>query len=511
MIVAGGSLAALAAAFTAAADGAQTVLLEPTDWIGGQLTASGVPAVDEAWHQLKADGSEPLNVASIARDPQNMTPWFRDVLHAIGNPGRGWVSRYCFEPKMILNDHLIPRERSLEDRLTIYRETVVKRMEVSGAQILSLTAIQRLPRTGLAAAGYDRLPSSDVQDWYAETDSDRFEKRTLKFTAPQGKTAIFIEATEWGELLALSGARYLQGTDQVDGSTEGNDQCGQATVFGFVQELREERADDPASQAKAPALGWGKYEGRKDAWERIWTYRRVRGGGSGPTIGDLSLQNWGYSLPAANGGNDYPFGYLFLSQADTARQCLDWQGGVNFDVLAAAEQRALAWHHWLKERTPEPFQPEQVILRPDVLGTAHGLSKLPYIRDTRRSIGIGGFVLKLADLVGKAPSQTGTIFSDRIAIGCYPADVHHLAVCEYPEHMNEHRDTRPFCIPYRALTHESFDNLLVAGKTIGAELHGQLGDTTAPHRMVNRHRCGCDCRMDLSGTGIDTQLERPHR
>ncbi|MCH9683540.1 MAG: FAD-dependent oxidoreductase, partial [Deltaproteobacteria bacterium] len=52
VIVAGGSTAALAAAMTSAREGAATCLVEPTDWIGGQLTAGGVPAVDFAWHQV---------------------------------------------------------------------------------------------------------------------------------------------------------------------------------------------------------------------------------------------------------------------------------------------------------------------------------------------------------------------------------------------------------------------------------------------------------------------------
>ena len=49
VVIAGGSTAAFAAAIAAAESGARTALIEPTDWVGGQLTSSGVPAVDEAW------------------------------------------------------------------------------------------------------------------------------------------------------------------------------------------------------------------------------------------------------------------------------------------------------------------------------------------------------------------------------------------------------------------------------------------------------------------------------
>ncbi|MBL8717733.1 MAG: FAD-dependent oxidoreductase, partial [Myxococcales bacterium] len=40
VVIAGGTTAALAAALAAAAEGSDTCLLEPTDWVGGQLTAS---------------------------------------------------------------------------------------------------------------------------------------------------------------------------------------------------------------------------------------------------------------------------------------------------------------------------------------------------------------------------------------------------------------------------------------------------------------------------------------
>ena len=141
-------------------------------------------------------------------------------------------------------------------------------------------------------------------------------------------------------------------------------------------------------------------------------------------------------------------------------------GGVDLEVMAAAEQRALAWHHWLKAHAASPFSPQQIRLRPDVLGTQHGLSKLPYIRDTRRAIGLDGFVLTLAHLVGQQGDSTGLKFPDRIAIGCYPADVHPLATCDFPDHTAEHHDTRPFYIPYRAMAHEQLTNLLTAGKTM---------------------------------------------
>jgi hypothetical protein len=60
VIIAGGSLAALAAAVSAANHSSAPIVcfLEPTDWPGGQLTASAVPAVDFGHHNGK-----PSNIA----------------------------------------------------------------------------------------------------------------------------------------------------------------------------------------------------------------------------------------------------------------------------------------------------------------------------------------------------------------------------------------------------------------------------------------------------------------
>ncbi|QDU88803.1 FAD dependent oxidoreductase [Pirellulimonas nuda] len=471
VVIAGGSTAAIAAAFTAAEEGAKTALLEPTDWIGGQLTSSGVPAVDEAWHKLTDPdtGEVLLDVARVARDPANMTPFFREALAKIGNPGRGWVSRYCFEPRVLLEGCLEPRERSLSGKLTVFRNTVVKRASVDpeSGQITSLTAIERTPRPSTPDGGYDRLPSQDLADWYSEKDSPRFAKRVLRFTAASAqKPAVFVDATEWGELLALSGAPYLQGTEAEEGETASNDRCGQAITYGFVQEMHAAPVAKHPTMPKIDNLGLGAYRDKPDAWERIWTYRRLRGAQDKPSPGDLTLQNWGYEGSAGEGGNDYPFGYVFLSKADTARQTADWRGGVDTNVLAAAEQRALAWHEWFRNAAPEGIDPDQITLAPQVFGAAHGLAKLPYIRDTRRSVGVDGFVLRVSDLIGPASQQTGTRFPDRVALGAYAADIHPLVGCSYPASLEVNHPTLPFYIPLRSLTNDGRGNLLVAGKTM---------------------------------------------
>jgi hypothetical protein len=468
VVIAGGSTAAFSAALAAADSGARTALLEPTDWPGGQLTASGVPAIDEAWHKTpgKAAGGTVVNVAQIARLPANVAPDFRQMLEDLENPGKCWVSRFCFQPQRFLELQLEPREKAAAARLTVFRNTVVKQvaLNAAGNRIVKLTAIRRAARPGVAAAGYDRLPSQDLADWYSATPSPRFDKHVLEF-GDGARGPVFIEATEWGEVLALSGKRYLQGPEDADGSLRGDDRCGQSTVYCFVQEILPSPGEDPAPRAALDDMGYGEYSDRPDAWPQIWTYRRIRGRGD-PAPGDLCLQNWGYSMRRRQGGNDYVDRYLFLGRDAAAAQRSDWQGGVDAEALAGAEQRAYAWHQWFKAQAPAPLQPAQIVLAGRVLGTGHGLAKLPYIRDTRRAIGLDGYVLRFADLTGPPEQVTGTKFADRVALGAYPADIHPLASCANPPYALAAHDTLPFMIPFRALTHESLENLLTAGKTM---------------------------------------------
>jgi len=470
VVIAGGTTAALAAAIAAHDAGARVALIEPTDWPGGQLTSSGVPAVDEAWHKLVDPKTKEvlLDVAAAARNPVNMSPLFRDMLARNGVGGDGWVSRFCFEPKHLLKSEIEPLLAARRERLTVFRDAVVKRVLANDSAITSITVVQRTPRDGVAWNGYDRLPSEDLADWYDPRPSARFDKRVFRIddSHKDVNSMVFIDATEWGEVLALAEAPYLQGVEQVDGETQSNDRCGQSTVFGFVQELNAEPADDPAPDVQVENFGFGDYADRKDAWSQIWTYRRIRGRQPGPNVGDLSLQNWGYSRRRAEGGNDYPFSYLFKSKVDTDAERADWAGGIDMATLAGAEQRALGWHQWLKAHPPAKFKPEQITLAVGVLGTGHGLSKLPYIRDTRRSIGLDGFLLKAADLTGPASQKTGAKFPDRVALGAYAADIHPLASCDYPAQAEHPSETLPFYIPFRALTNQRFGNLLVAGKTM---------------------------------------------
>lgn len=461
VIIAGGSTAALAAAIASADVGAKTCLLEPTEWVGGQMTASGVSAIDWAWHKV---GSLDVGAADKARE--NVTPNFFAMMTAMGNPGGCWVSKNCYEPKSLLTGSLgaLVGRYTSSGRLVILKNTVVKQAVVDRGNITRLVAVQRTAKTGVGWGGYDLLPSQDLADWYDVRASARYDKQVVELASGYDRPAVVIDATEWGEVLALSGAVYLQGVESTEGGTASDDRCGQSIVFPFVEKLNAAPTSDrsvPAASAASRAfydLAKSPSESTATKWDNIFRYRRIKGTGANAASGDLTLQNW-------NPGNDYPFGYLFLSKATTSAQRGDWRGGVDLDVMAGAERHAYGWHTYFKEQGGAAGS--RLTLDATVLGTGHGLAKLPYIRDTRRSVGLDGFILTSRDLRGAASQMTGKRFADRVAIGAYAMDIHGLSGCSYPSYIAAAgHETLPFYIPFRALTNKDIGNLLVAGKTM---------------------------------------------
>ena len=101
--VIGGGLGGVAAALAACEAGWDVVLTEETPWLGGQVTSQAVSALDEHERIETVSGTrtykafrdiirrhyqEQFNVPASMPDGSPL------------NPGNGWVSRLCFEPRV---------------------------------------------------------------------------------------------------------------------------------------------------------------------------------------------------------------------------------------------------------------------------------------------------------------------------------------------------------------------------------------------------------------------------
>ncbi len=87
MPIVGGSTAAVGAAlFASKLIDERVCLLEPTDWVGGQLTAELLSAPDYAGYELRDNGNNfTLDVRDINHALNNRNPLLSEMLAVLGN------------------------------------------------------------------------------------------------------------------------------------------------------------------------------------------------------------------------------------------------------------------------------------------------------------------------------------------------------------------------------------------------------------------------------------------
>ena len=196
VLIIGGSFGGVAAALAAARMGSNVILTEETAWIGGQATTQGVPLDEHPWmekfgrNQSYADFR--TGVRAYYRRHYPLTPAARADRYL--NPGAGWVSKLCFEPRVglaVLHEMLAPH--------------------LSAGRIVILTRHRPL---AVEMAG-DHARAVTVHDELAGM------RRTL--SAPY-----ILDATETGELLELGRIEHVVGAESQAETGEPNALEGRA-------------------------------------------------------------------------------------------------------------------------------------------------------------------------------------------------------------------------------------------------------------------------------------------
>jgi len=435
IMIVGGGLAGTATAYESLLTGRTVCMTEITDWVGGQISSQGTTALDEAPKQRSllhyARGYNELRTRIAAK-------------YGELNPGQCWVSVSCFLPydaNDILLDMLAEAEAEGGGELRWFPNTVVKDLSLNaeGNQIESLVAIQHSPAPGTEPLNTEPL-SAIIEDAYTYEDSARLSKSVIQFV-PMAPAAVegeavprpadwyVVEATETGEMVALTGVPYQLGLDPRSSLnpsspvTTRDPYCTQGFTYTFAMEHTEEAQtyDLPDFyETYRPIYGFDPRDNDalKDPqsyFDFVFTYRRIWSetprrddtifGVARPSPGDISMQNW---LP----GNDYNPGTSLDNLVYTQDQLAatgqlepgGWMGGLRTETLRKGEENALGFFYWLATsdtnninfqddpifndaiKEPYPFlQLSQGFDSP--MATAHGLSKYPYIREGRRIIG----------------------------------------------------------------------------------------------------------------------------
>ncbi|HVU32643.1 MAG TPA: FAD-dependent oxidoreductase [Opitutaceae bacterium] len=456
LAIIGGGVGGIAAALAAAAAGRRVVLTEEYAWLGGQFTSQAVPPDEHGW--IERFGC----TATYRRFREGVRAYYRAHYPLLPgpaadprlNPGNGWVSPLCHEPRVAL--------AVLEAMLA---------PQVAAGRILVL---RRHRPVGVSLAGPDRIAAVAVRDRATG------EETTLR--APY-----FLDATENGDLLPLAGVEHVTGAEARSDTGEPSAPVVAAprnvqafSVCFVLEELAGENHVIPPPATydvwrryvprlsppwPGPLLGWAGLNPRTMApmsyrfdphreepglFSGLWAFRRIIDRGQfapGFFRSDLCLVNW----PMI----DYLEGDLLGgSEADRARH------------VAAARELSRSMVHWLQTEAPRPDGGTGwpgLRLRGDLLGTRDGLALAPYIREARRIRAVT--TIREQDVSARhRPGDTlAERYADSVGIGYYRIDLHPTTGGDNYVDV----PSLPFRIPLGALVPVRVANLLPAAKNIG--------------------------------------------
>jgi hypothetical protein len=440
VVVIGGGMGGASAALTASSSGLSVCMTEPTLWLGGQMTSEGVSALDEnPW--IETTGA----TATYTELRQRIVDFYRtrrdkrsttSVSNGQLNPGHCWVSALCFQPSTGLAAlHSMLQPEMANGNLHIWLHTVPTRVRRDGRNIQSVQAY------------------------------DFKRRRWLRL-----KGRFFIDASEWGDLIQLSGLLYRVGAEarSETGEPDAPLVADPYSVQSFTYPFMLLKTNHAAESAIAPAyykalrhrytltvdygqgklLTYGMFSKNPGTPGSFWTYRRSVDAAQfnpGAFRGDLSMINWD--------SNDYCDSRLLSN--DPLSQATALQQGKRVSL-------GFAW--WLQhdvqrdDGSGEGYP--QLRLETQSLGSADGLSQQPYIRESRRILALTTIVEQ--DLaVQFQPGARARLYRDSVGIGQYPIDIHSCGRKDFTS------ASKPYEIPLGALIPKDSDNLLAASKNIG--------------------------------------------
>lgn len=457
--VIGGGVGGCAAALALADTGHSVVLTEEFAWIGGQFTSQAVPPDEHGW--IERFGC----TATYRRFRTAVRQYYRDhyPLTAAAaqderlNPGNGWVSPLCHEPRValaVLEAMLAPHVSSGRLHIICHHRPLAVRLD-----------------------GADRVGSVLLVD-------DR-TGATVRVTA-----SFFLDATENGDLLPLASVEHVTGSESRDDTGEPGaaeearpdnaqafSMCFVVDAAGAPDETRYHvaapsdythwRDDVPAMRPPwpGPLLAWRGLNPRTMApmdynfhphgekpglFSGLWSFRRIIDRSlfrDDFYPSDVCLINW----PMI----DYLGGNLLNTSRDD-----------QLKHVAAARRLSLSMVHWLQHEAPRPDGGHgwpQLRLRPDVTGTADGLAMAPYIRESRRIRAMYTVVEPDVSAACRPGENLAERYEDSVGIGYYRIDLHPTTGGD-----NYHDvASLPFRIPLGALVPVRMVNLLPAAKNIG--------------------------------------------
>lgn len=407
VLVIGGGASGTPAAIQAARLGADVVMVEPTAWLGGMLTAAAVSATD---------GNHLL--------PSGIWGEFRDSIYArYGGPGAvatGWVSNTHFEPWV--GAEILAKMVAAESRIRVRH----------GYRVIEIL------RNGGTVTGA------------VFTDDGR---RRLVVNA-----TVTIAADEFGDAVHLSGARNRFG---FEARSESGDAMAPESAFAHIQDLtyvailKDYGPGVDRTLPEPPGYNPADFDHTckelSSDPDRNVVHCGPESGKPMHMLNYARLPNGHYLINWPIHGNDMYVPTPTMTHAE------------RLAAFERAKDFTRAWiHHIQKERGYTTLG-----LADGVFPTADNFPLIPYMRESRRIYGL--VTLTVRDLQDPYADPSRPYHLQGIAVGDYPLDLHHERKPD-SLHVSVTTGDLPkipsYSVPFGALIPESVDGLIAADKSI---------------------------------------------
>lgn len=490
VVVVGAGTGGVAAALQAARMGSSVLLLETTDWIGGQMAAAGVTSMDEGYPP-------------------------RDHLRERGIYGEFWrrVSAFYLaigksnDTCAVSEDHFavepIVAQRTLCQMISDARLTPLSG-RTAVLDVALRATVSEVHRDGTTVTGLEFIRSG----------AGAVERRSVR-------SQVVIDATEYGDLIPMTGARYRVGTLLTgrDDLHEHADYPVQPITWTAVIKRYSEgvpadlRVTTPPPGYNAELIRPFLAASGDGEWRQPWTWERMlKYRGMPDSTSPLSTRNGaGLVLTRTHvnfAPNDQPFdvdAIENLEQRDDA-ECLALASTLAVLYYARHEMGIVDWSVANDQGYDSPYNRDRVARlvarHPEMKPYQEVLSHfpvIPYVRESRRIVGVGALT---ATQLRRKPPYTPVQFPTAVAIGDYPVDVH-------GEHRDRERQVEldldqpedlpkkwiqwgygPFQIPFEAFIPESVDGFLPAEKNLSQSRLASGATRLQPVTMLTGQAAG---------------------
>ncbi|WLD93067.1 FAD-dependent oxidoreductase [Alkalihalobacillus sp. AL-G] len=447
IVIIGGSIGGTVAALSAAKMGREVILVEESDWIGGQLTSQAVPPDEHKWIEEFGCTSTYREFRNRVRDNYRknypMTESAKNIEQL--NPGNGWVSRIAHEPKValnVLNDMLVPFISNGRIELLIEAKPVEANL-AEGDRIESVIVEERTSGNQTRLSGIYFLDATECGDLLPLVNAEYVTGAEAKSTTGEP------HAREEGCLpLDMQPITHVAAVDYIEGGNFTIDKPEQYEFWRnykakFLNHMQLSWFGPDAETGESKRFAMFPGEGIS-----LWDYRRI----IDPSLfkrdfykGDITLMNWPQ--------NDYWLGPVIDVPEHERKKHLE-----------GARQLTLSLVYWLQTEAPRPDGGKGypgVRMRGDVVDTEDGLAKYPYIRESRR---IKALTTVKEQHINADFRKGIKHWEDSVGIGAYRIDLHPTT----ETHQFFYTPSYPFEMPLGSLIPIRIKNLIASCKNIGS-------------------------------------------